>query len=406
MRTPDAAGPMAVTVEVLDPGMSTSDAVTGSASSDASAGPFTARTTRVGVAATRRLVGALVLVLIAAVLIAVNHRPADLVAGQPVAGWPQPPAVGSCLDLAGRDQRVVPCDGPHDAEVTRSVDARDPMATAMSQDRVYDACGEAADRYVGLPFGPTSASIPQAADGQTDWQAPLPVYSGKPVYAPPDQRAGRYGWVACVILPQVPTRYTGSVKGMVRTAAAEGEVGSVGASIAMPAAYRTCVGRNQRPASCAGPHQVEVVASGWAVTTIALNGSPTGDAGATDPPSPAEIQQRAAASAATQRIAALRAGQQQQCEDLASAVVGTEDPTFGGKLLVRIDAAVDPGTSAALSNSGGVQQVQPGQVLRAGSDMAVSYVSGVSCVIRSAHGEALTASMVGWGDRPPPLAEN
>lgn len=288
----------------------------------------------------RRLGIVLLLVLAIVGVVAVNHVQGNRVAGRATADWPQPPPVGSCLNIDDTRTSVVDCSGLHDAEVTRAFGPLDPMATARSQDPMYNACATAADQYIGLDTRVQPDLIPPATEGPVVWKPLPPGYAGSPIYAPADQRAGRYGWAACVIKPRAPGKYTGSIRGILSTNAADLPPGADGAApIVTPATFRTCLDRQQQPASCVGPHHVEVLAAAQVVTSIRISntqnpGTSAGSASST--------------AAAAEQFAELNASWQQQCTKFAASAIGTTDPTFDGKLLIRLGSAA--GTTATVSS--------------------------------------------------------
>jgi hypothetical protein len=272
----------------------------------------------------RRLVGIAVLLLALVGIVAVNQREGHRVPGHPVADWPQPPPVGSCLDVDGDNPRTVPCSGPHDAEVTRTFGPLDPMATAVSQDRVYDACRAAAPGNLGPAAGGTP--VP----GRPTWDYLPLAYTTRPLAAPPDQRAGRYGWEVCVVSPAIPVRYRGTVQHVPVTDA--------------PAAYRTCLDSAGQPVSCVLPHAQEVLAAlnssahwGWQ-PIIRIGAQRAAGPGLALQPGSAdsrEQQQMAALAArlAREQAVATRssaAGWLDECVQLARTLADTDDPTYGG----------------------------------------------------------------------------
>jgi hypothetical protein len=370
MRTSGREPPVAVTVYITDHVPPAGEAVTGSpavAGSGDGAPVSTGRMPR----GPARIAGIVVVLLALACLIAVNQVHGSGLAGRPMAFWPEPPPVGSCLDLAGGHPRTVPCAGPHDAEVTRAFGALNPMVTDTSRDPMYDACDAAAANYLG------AAARSQPIPGNTDWEFLPLAYRTGPVDAPADQRAGRYGWMACVLEPAAPVRYVGSVHRIPVTAA--------------PAAYRWCLDQRNAAVSCALPHATEVLA------TLDRDRSTTPDA----PVAPSRDVQRGPAGAldaANDGWGRLLA----ECTELASSVARTADPTYGGVLNVGISPL-----------GGAMQGLDGGDVVGAGTGGTDRHEPGTgpvlmepvlpTCISQVRDGRLLTGSVFGRGDVPPPL---
>jgi hypothetical protein len=338
-------------------------------------------------------VGIAVLLLAVVGVIVVNRVPAQQLAGHPAADWPQPPAVGGCLDLDGDKARTVPCSGPHDAEVTRAFGPLDPMATAVSQDPVYDACRAAAPGYLGPAAGGTP--VP----GQTDWDYLPLAYTTRPLAAPPDQRAGRYGWVVCAVLPAIPVRYRGTVHGVPVTDA--------------PAAYRTCLDSDDQAVSCVLPHAAEVLAAlnatahwGWQpiirIGADQLSGS--ADARAQ------QLADLAARLAAAQRLSTRPAAGDwlNQCMQLAGTLAGTDDPSYGGLLGFGVGPVAGGASTITGSVTVAVQGADdptpdPGADGLPPPSSMVTLTPQV-CTVHAVGDRQLDGSLVGRGVAPPPLA--
>lgn len=361
-------------------------------------GPQSGRSTPRSPRGAGRRLGIVLLLMLAIVgIAAVNRAQASRVTGRAVADWPQPPPAGACVDVDEMNTRVVDCSGAHDAEVTRAFGPFDPMAIARSQDPMYVACAAAADDYVGRGVHAQPDPVPPVTGWPVVWQPLGPGYTGSPIYAPADQRAGQYGWAACVITPPAPGKYTGSVRGILSADPAGVLSGADGAApVVAPAAFRICLDRQQRPASCVGPHYVEVLAAAQIPTGISL-------ANAQGPGS----DSRSPIVAVAELMAELTASSQRQCTKFAADVIGTADPTFDGKLLIRVGPAA--GTTAVASTGEQrvrVGQMTAGQVPNSVTDVIVTGTSSASCTVQAAHGESLTSSMINWGDRPPPIISN
>lgn len=90
-------------------------------------------------------------------------------------GEPVELAVGDCLIVSGdlRDVPVVPCDGPHEAEVYALVDVADAPSfdeQALITD-VQDQCVALFDAYVGEPYRTSSLDIFYQHPLQDAWDA-------------------------------------------------------------------------------------------------------------------------------------------------------------------------------------------------------------------------------------------
>lgn len=215
----------------------------------------------------RALSGLLVLTLAVGALVMLNRTAAQRIPGAAMPDWPEPPAVGSCVDLLSGvgGTAVVPCSEPHDAEVTKAYSALDPVLAASPSASIDAACTSAMGAYVGPDAvvgdgaveGVAGGSGGTAADGSGDSGAaaggglhPIGLQaSAAPVSAPQDQRVGGRGWLVCVVMPTTRVRYLGTV----RQVTASG----------VPDAYRLCWGADgaSELVSCTLPHSSEVLAS-------------------------------------------------------------------------------------------------------------------------------------------------
>ncbi len=365
----------------------------------------------------RMLAGAAVLLLALAALVTVNRVATQRIAGNPVTDWPKPPPVGSCVDTDG-GIAVVPCSGPHDAEVTAAYGALDPIVTDTARDPMYDACAASAADYLGP--GAEAAAI----RGASGWRTMGLKYAAAPVAAPPDQRAGAYGWQVCVVGPSVPARYLGSVRD-VRFASA-------------PAAFRTCRDGQGPDVSCAVPHRGEVLAvtgSGfdWTWSAGHPTAGPAGDPSEVEPepplsPSPpagrapsegeqahaqqeAERQASLARQAARQLIQRVHETLDRQCDSVAEELIGSGDATFGGLLNVSptsmdgVDLPGAPPSDPPDDMSGRITVELPSGELSplAGVDAITVVLGPQACVVTATGDSRLTGSVIGWGHRPPPL---
>jgi len=397
--------------------------------------------------APRALSGFLVLLVAAAALVVLNRVAAQRISGTAVTDWPAPPAVGSCIDLlsGGGGVAVVPCDGPHDAEVTKAYSALDPVLAASPSASIDAACADAARAHLGDGAGGEKPSSPAPADGPDHILALGLNFAASAAGAPAVERAGDRGWMICDIQPAQAARYSGSVRGATSADA--------------PDAYRWCWSEaDQRtPVSCAEPHAAELLgtAPGYTHPSVKLvvqvppesltstgdsPGGESGGAGAAgddDPNRSGSAAGSAAEEAAAERDRAETARRysrlisetlqsqvqarsetlNRQCSALAAEVVGVSDPTYGGLLrttmadLLGTSASIrvdEPATRGPDGSAGGViggdaggmlTDVAPGTTL----SMDVTF-SRQSCLVLASGGRQLTRSLVGWGDRPPPLA--
>lgn len=327
------------------------------------------------------MVGAAVLLVVTVGLAVVSQAAGNRLAGNPIADWPQPPAVGSCLDLDDAGSRAVPCDRPHDAEVTQTFDALDPIAAATSPDsQLSVACGSAADAISQAVSAPPAGE--SVLPGQPDWALPGTPFSSRLVHAPPDQSAGPYGWMACVIQPIFQDRYTGAF----RAATANNR----------PAAYGTCYDNRGTAVSCLAPHATEVLAVvarqiivGKAAGTPDRSRSPV-SAPISDADIAAAQEAVDAQNAATRKLASTLPTWTKQCQDIAVSRLGVDDPTYGGALLVTVPPDMEAATPQLNASA------TPGPN---GSDFNLQG----QCIVKATDGSLLTDSIIGWGNKPPPL---
>jgi hypothetical protein len=374
MRAPKRDQPVAVTVYITDHLLRPGESVTAhpAATQPGIIGPVApARASR----GAFRVAGIVVLLLALACLVAINRAQGERVAGQPVATWPQPPPVGTCLDLDGGTPRSVPCAGPHDAEVTRAFGALNPIVTDTSRDPMYDACDAAAADYLGPSAHATR--IP----GSPDWDFLPLAYRTGPVDAPSDQRAGRYGWMVCVLQPAAPARYSGTVRGIPVTAA--------------PVAYRWCLDHRNSPVSCAAPHATEILA--------------TLDPERASAPQPGARPTQDVPDTLADSLHAVyeqRSRWLDGCADLAGTLTGATDPTYGGVLTVGVSPL--SGVLQELQRGGaGSGRPGPGSGSTPGQrlDAGATAPALQACITQVRDGRQLTGSVIGRGDAPPPLTD-
>jgi hypothetical protein len=340
---------------------------------------------------------------------------------------------------------VVPCEGPHDAEVTKAYSALDPVLAASPSASIDAACADAARAYVGDDADGARADAAEDSDTAPDHVAALGLnFAASAAAAPAAERAGDLGWMICDIQPAQAARYSGSVRG---------------AGVAdAPGAYHWCWSESDRqtPVSCTEPHAAELLgtAPGYTHPPVKLvvqappeNRASTGDApggesggagaaGDGDPDGGGSAAGPAAEEAAAEHDRAETARRysrlisetlqsqvqarsetlNRQCSALAVEVLGVSDPTYGGVLRtsmadfqgtgarVRVD---EPATRGPDNSAGGViggdaggmlTDVGPGTALI----MDITF-SPQSCLVVAPNGRQLTRSLVGWGDQPPPL---
>ena len=311
-----------------------------------------------------RIRGLIALVLAFVLVAAVSGLSSRPLAGSAApAPLPLPPAVGSCLnvDLTPQGPRpvFVPCDQLHRAEVIRAWPAPSAAPTGGVQVErpgpfpvlnygVIDnrTCRQEAAAYVGPIFEPAVVG----------WHTVTPSVVSGLVGAPFDERVGDDGWSACLVFDGAGRSFEGSVKDMTRT------VGG-----AWPDVFGVC--GDEAPirttGACTAAHRVELLGV-WQWYRLL-------------PESP-EFYTEVSAEA-------LAAG----CLALAAEVIGTDDPTFGGRLIVHSD-------SLWFSNEGDAS------VYFTGADgSAYSAPPPPDCWVQAAPGTTLTGSVRGLGDRPLPV---
>ena len=264
-----------------------------------------------------------------------------LVIGQGLHGWrmtgtaaplalPAPPSSGSCLAPRtsdeqlvdpGRQPDVVPCTGPHSAEVffVGTVPGRAYPLTGVlppSRQPVLEAavrtCHDEARRYLG------------EFDVAARWRVPPQLYI-KVVVPTPLWRSGQH-WFGCQAAatrgPETIS-FTGTMRGAYSAHAPPALLGTCGASV------------GDDRVACTAAHQAEEL-------SVA--------------PTPNRLQALKGTDAATMP----------PCPAIAAALIGTADPTFGGRLTVS-------------------DHVAPLER---------------SCWIVTTNGTRLVGSMIGHGDSP------
>ena len=220
---------------------------------------------------------------------------------------PQPPGVGSCVLIDNSDAQgsaeplqVVSCSEPHDGEVTMTWPAfvRPSGDTAAPPQRANWTAMGSSNRFTYFlcdGWNSDYLGIPLSFKGFLETSPP--VFAGGPVYASTDKQYNRFSWSACVIRPALTAeRYVGSIRGA-----------GDHLSRARPSVFMPCltVGRFAETemvfADCSTQHRVEVI-------------------GVDRDPKSAVPDDEALAA----------------CRELVSTVTGAADPTFGGRLQIKV----------------------------------------------------------------------
>ena len=280
----------------------------------------------------RRLIGVLALLLAAVALLVVRaaENPGLPGSAAPVA-LPGPPPVGSCL-VVDTTVTVVECAEPHDAEVTAGT-------TIDDQAPSRSFCDAAAADY-----------LPPIITGD-GWQVPVDVQTAV-LPAPEGQRSADRGWRACTVRPESSERFTGSLRGMTLATFRDDVFGSC------PAPSRS----DRIP--CSAAHPTELLGT----TNLAYpDAQPTGAYFGID-------------NSAAALPDAVGADLDHRCRTLAATLTGNPDPTYGGRLTVRLE----------------VDTVVP-------TDVPGTLQVCVSCAVDAPPGRWLTASVIGLGTAPLPL---
>lgn len=309
----------------------------------------------------RRWIGALVLVVALAGAVMV---PA-VVDGRRVAGqgrpvvFPDRPTAGSCLTAlaggssGGSSAQVVPLDdvtvGPCAGEVRGQIVGLldEPGDDTVGSRR--DPCFRAAADSVGLEYIGRRPTLPEAPRTAGASWAPFLGFTVTRVV--PGDAASRGGqrWVACVARPADGGGYSGRLDG------------AYTAGRSLPAPFATC----------------------WSLGRAASDGAPAVDLdrGATvlpcDEPHPAELL---AVARVGDRSTTSREAMQAGCEAMAGVMMRVDDPTRGGALAVVLDP---------VSSDGASRPTDPWTL---------------NCFVVATGGRQLVDTVVGWGDRPLPLA--
>jgi hypothetical protein len=262
------------------------------------------------------LLGVIVLAVATALTVAVPHLLSAPPGRALRAALPPPPAVGTCLaslspdgpessngtgstrnSTAAASSGIVDCETRHDVEVVAAWQADDPLVASLSRfsgylsrpaagpdrtmggvtDALVDACWHAVQAYVGPP---------QLA---AQWYPAQPRVVPALLPAPADEGWGRRRWLACVVVAGDGAAWNGTLRWQ-RSAPRPRPAGL--AVTCSPAASTGVRG-------CDRPHRTEVL--GW----------------------PDHARPTDADAAAS-------------CADHAELMTGRPDPTFGGRIRIRL----------------------------------------------------------------------
>ena len=308
-----------------------------------------------------RIAGAVALLGAVGLALILTHSASFPIAGTAVAGWPQPPAVGSCASLTdGSSLAVVACSDAHQLEITQAF-----PATMELPKNITAQCEAAAAAYVG----PTAGSSAVAIAGWTPEELHYSAYQWD---APAADVVGGHGWRVCVIAPWRPGLYVGSVR-------------NLGSPADRPAAYGLCASAAADQTSpqlvrCDQPHQWEQL------------GTQTVDAAGLSPQQQAE------------QTGSLLPG----CSALAAVLTGSPDPTFGGALLPSV---LGPGLATVTSGGSGgpgapvfsTPYVVATSTAEASTPGERSHRVAAQCRVGVEGSDPLTGSVMALGDKPLPL---
>ncbi len=164
---------------------------------------------------------------------------------------PVAPEPGLCLMLdAAQVQRVASCDEPHNAEVTRAWE-RGLVALPMPSFAEVAATSSGID----APQVCVDARSDYTKAGQADhwgiWLPTEPAVGTRLVAAPPGERVGDTGWLACVVQAADREPFRGSVRGGLGHSRADGKVTACLPSRSAP--------ERSRWTTCDKPHHIEVL---------------------------------------------------------------------------------------------------------------------------------------------------
>lgn len=308
----------------------------------------------------RRATGLLVLIV---ALVVALVLPAALdgrrVVGQALPQpFPDPPTAGTCLLETGptgdaRDQVLAldglvfgPCTGAVRGQIVGVLDS--PEGPVGSR---RDPCFRAAATTAGLRYAGRRPTLPEAPQTANISWAPFLGFTVTRVVPGEVARRGGQQWVACLAVPPAGGRYQGRFDGAY-TAASR-----------LPAAFATC----------------------WAVSSPSGGdgGGPSVDLDRTarllpcDAPHGAELL---AVARVEDRSLSSRDEVRDGCARMAGAMMRMTDPTAGGALAVVLDP---------VSSDGASRPTDPWTL---------------NCFVAATDGRQLTDTLVGWGDRPLPVA--
>lgn len=307
----------------------------------------------------RRWLGGLVLViaLLAAVTVPVVVDGRRVVGHAQAQRFPDAPAAGTCLLDAGPAGQARPqslpldgltfgsCDGPIRGQVVGVLDAPQELVGSRR-----DPCFRAAATAAGLQYVGRRPTLPEAPRTDNVSWAPFLGFTITRIEPGEQARRGGQHWIACLAAPHAGGVYTGRLDGVYT------------AERSLPAAFATC----------------------WAAQTGGTAGAVSGvdlDSTATllpcDAPHGAELL---AVARVGDRSLTSREEMRAGCAAMAAAMLRMSDPTAGGQLSVVLDP---------VSSDGASRPTDPWTL---------------NCFVVATGDRQLTDSVVGWGERPLPLA--
>ena len=258
---------------------------------------------------------------------------------------PPAPSVGQCGDMVGGEFVSAGCSQVHTVEVTQGWQGGDPSPGSLP---TFAHCNEEARKYVGSAPSHSADAHPPGA-----WSMPL-RYRALVISGPGPVSRQDWSWRACLVAPLGPAPWHGYL----------GSVRSVSAAGSAAAALRPCYLEQALPTTivpCSSPHLGEIVGTRPAAPgSGAARGSSTSDL-------------------------------ELSCAELATALTGAADPSFGG--VLRVVVLPEPGAQLPDPLS---------------ADTGVYYTSEqrsewLLCAIESAADRRLLDSVAGYAGRPLPL---